>query len=323
MIRCQNCSAETSNGLALCDLCRRYATDCCEWLPVYFRNLARWRPGRAGARQVHGSRVLYDGSDRAGTGDRISDRLDETLTMLTTRARMLVGDRPHLARPLTLVDAVLSDELAADFADRLNDDPARAVALLCQGIEGHLTSVATTDWCGDLVRDLGEHEAKLRALTEVAVPGWYAGTCRQVVGRSMEGELRCGAATYVVPGLTWVRCGRCGATTAARDHLEVVLTEARDWVARPKALAEAIVALVDTEPSVPRLYDRIRQWVHRDDLVPIRRTVRDYVWSETEKRPVLVDVEAGHARYRLGEVLDLVLTTRVRGEVAANAAAVS
>ena len=44
MIRCLHCAAETSNGLALCDLCRRAAETCLEFIPIYFGNLARWRP---------------------------------------------------------------------------------------------------------------------------------------------------------------------------------------------------------------------------------------------------------------------------------------
>lgn len=309
MIRCLHCHAETSNGLALCDLCRRYVGECLDYLPVYFRNLARWRPGRAGSRPVPGSRVLYDGTTRgAGTGDRISDTLDEALTMLMTSARSLVKDRPGFPRPLTLTDAVLCDDLATAYADDLNDDRARLAALLCEGFEQHLTSIATTDWCGELVREVGHHEARLRKLTETSVPGWYAGACRQVVGFDSEGAaVRCEASTYVMPGLTWVRCGRCGASTAARDHLEVVLSEARGWVARPKALAEAVVALVDTEPSVPKLYDRIRQWAKRGDLEAVWRTTRDYAYDADSGRFIVVTATTGQPRYRFGRVLDLAL----------------
>lgn len=306
MIRCLHCGAETSNGLALCELCQRMARSCLEFLPVYFRNLARWRPGRAGSRPVPGSRVLYDGAIRDdGTGDRISDQLDEAMTMATTRARELVGDRPGFPTPLTFTDAVLTDDMPQVVADELNDDPARAMAALCAGFEEHLTSIATLDWCGDFVRDLGHHETVLRQLTEVLIPGWYAGTCRQSVGKSMEGDLLCGAGTYVVPGLTWVTCGRCGATTHAMDHLPVVLEEARDWVARPKAMAEALVALLDTEPSVPRLYDRIRRWSTDEALTPIRHTTRDYAWDDVTGRIVVVETGAGPARYCLGDVLAL------------------
>jgi hypothetical protein len=95
MIKCLHCGAETSNGLALCDLCQRAAVINLEFLPVYFRNLARWRPGRAGSRPVPGSRVLYDGEVRGdGTGDRISDRLDETANGLIGWARMLATTGP-------------------------------------------------------------------------------------------------------------------------------------------------------------------------------------------------------------------------------------
>lgn len=313
MIKCLSCGAETSNGLALCGLCREYASKCFVYLPIYFRNLARWRPGRAGSRPVPGSRVLYDGPTSSdGTGDRISDRLDEAMTMATTRARELVEAR-QFQRPLTFADAVLSDDLPQDVADALNDDPARAMAALCVGFEAHLTSISTLDWCGDLVRDLSVHEGVLRKLTETLIPGWYAGGCR-----------RCGSGTYVVPGLTWVTCGGCGATTYARDHLEIVLDEAREWAARPKALAYALVALLDSEQSVPRLYDRIRRWAADEALTPIRRTVRAHAYNAETKVVEVVDQEDGPARYLMGDVLALLLreTTR-KAEIARNTAAAS
>lgn len=283
MIRCLHCkSAETSNGLALCSLCMRKAAVDAEFISVYFRNLARWRPGRAGSRPVPGSRVLYDGELRgSGTGDRISDRLDEAANTLTTWARALVDDRPHLAR--------LHDRLFdARFEERI--DEAQMVAWLCRGFERYLISIATLDWCGEFVRDLDRHEATLRALTENLVPGWYAGAC----ARRVSMESTCGAPTYVVPGLTWVTCGRCGATTYARDHLEIILKEARGWVARPMRLAEAVVALIDTEQSVPRLHKRISKWGERERIEPLRRL-------DADGDPV------GPKRYRFGEVLDVLL----------------
>lgn len=286
MIRCLHCGAETTNGLALCELCQHKARLDLTYIPIYFRNLARWKPGRAGSRPVPGSRVLYDGERSDGTGDRISDRLDEAANMLTTRARELVDDRPHLAR--------LLDRLAAARAAETVTE-AEAVAWVCRGFSKFLPSVATLDWCGDFVRDLSHHEETLRELTPL-VPGWYAGACR-----------RCEVPTFVMPGLTWVTCAGCGATTYARDHLDVVLDEARDWIARPKPLAEAIVALVDTEASVPRLYDRIRRWASDGDLTPIRHTTRGYVWDEETERMVVATEETGHARYRMGDALDLVL----------------
>lgn len=277
-MRCLHCGADTTNGLALCELCRGYIAKALEFMPIYFCNLARWRPGRAGSRPVPGSRVLYDGSTENKT-DRIADALDEAHNALTTWADALVDARPHFPRPMTLTDAVLAKDLSDVTADQLNVDPARTVALLCAGLTEHLTSIATIDWCGELVRELGQHQDALQALTETAVPGWYAGACRY-----------CGAPTYVVPGLTWTSCRACGATSAARDHLEVVLTEARGWVARPMRIAEAIVALLDTEESVPRLHKRISKWGERGRIPAIRRIDAD-------------GDEVGPKRYRLGDVL--------------------
>lgn len=304
-MRCLHCGAEVTNGLALCELCQRKARTIFDVLPIYFRNLARWKPGRAGGtRQVPGSRVLYDGTVRVGTGDRISDALDEALTALTTWSRALVADRPHFPRPLTFADAVMTDDLPPEVADDLTDNPAKAATALCEGFEQHLTSLSTLGWCGEFVRDLGQHEARLAALTDHAMPGWYAGACR-----------KCGYATYVVPGLTWITCGYCGTVTHAGDHLETILTEARDWVARPKPLAEALVALLDTEMSVPRLYDRIRKWESLGWLEPIRHTGRDYEWSDEEKRLVVTAQPAGHKRYRLGDVLDRLADAPTRARV--------
>lgn len=305
-MNCRHCGAETTNGLALCELAQRRASDALEFVPIYFRNLARWRPGRAGSRQVPGSRVLYDGTMRTdGTGDRISDTLDEALTALATWGRLLAGDRGPFVRPLTFANAVLCDDLPLEIAEELNDDRALKAAWLCVALDHHLTSIGTLEWCGEFVRELGHHETRLRALTEASIPGWYAGECR-----------RCHVPTYVVPGFTWVTCGGCGATTYARDHLDVVINEAREWVARPKALAEAIVALVDTEASVPRLYERIRKWEQRGDFAGIQRTERGYEYGDGGW--VIVDQPTGAKRYRMGDVLDRVFAegeTRPRADV--------
>lgn len=279
MITCLHCGAETSNGLALCDLCRRAAETYLDFIPVYFGNLARWKPGRSGTRQVPGSRVLWDGSER-GQGDRIGAALDEAKNMLVTRIRELAHDRPAFDVPAE------------------TETDAATVVILCTALRDHLVSISTLDWCGDLVTDLGEHEARLRSLTEALVPGWYAGACRH-----------CDAPTYVVPGLTWVTCRVCGSTTYARDHLDTILDEACGWVARPMRLAEAIVALVDTEQSVTRLHERVKKWAQRDRLTPIRRTERSLTFVLDEDDEIVArwaEVEAGHPRYRLGEVLALV-----------------
>lgn len=302
MIRCLHCGAETANGLALCDLCQRFARECLTYLPVYFRNLSRWTPGRAGSRPVPGSRVLWMGEQRDPdqTGDKISDALDEAMTMLVKRAEELADARPYLSR--------LLDRLSkAQKAGSVNE--AQVVAWLCRGFDRWLTSIATLDWCGEFVTVLSQHERRLSELTSTSIPGWYAGACK-----------RCGNATAVVPGLRWTTCQgvtgyidgdpqrpvRCGLTTHASDHLETILDEAREWVGPPKRIAEAVVALVQSEQSVTRLHDRIRQWEARGTLASFQHIKRDYEWDDDTEQIVVTDQPTGPKRYRLGDVLDMV-----------------
>lgn len=270
---CLSCTATTTNGLALCERCQIAASVYLEFFPVYFRNLARWRPGRAGGRPVPSSRIPTSGATEAN--DRVSRALDEAGNALTTWARKLNDDR--------------GVELP-----QIDGGEAEQVAALSRWFAEHLTSVATLDWCGEFICDerhekgaecdgLGHHEHRLRSLTIEVAPGWYAGECHQ-----------CRMATHVIPGLTWVTCGTCGLTTYARDHLDAILDEARGWIARPKAIAEALVALLDTEQSVERLYGRIRKWESLGWVTPIRR----------------LDVDGdptGPKCYLLGDVVDLAL----------------
>lgn len=261
IITCLGCGATTSNGLALCGACQTKAGYCLEFIPVYFRNLSRWsRPARPnGSLGSRGEWLIRRGESE---GNRVGSALDRAGNMLTTWARCLGEARPvGVVPPLDLTEA-------------------ETVTWLCEIFDKHLTSIATTDWCGELVRDLAKHEAELRALTQDAMPGWYAGACKQ-----------CEVATYVVPGMAMVSCTGCGVWTYARDHLEQVLTEARGWVATPVRLAEALVALLDTEQSILRLRNRIAQWSKREQVAALRMLDED-------GDPV------GPKRYRLGEVMD-------------------
>lgn len=272
MIRCLHCHAETSNGLALCELCSRAVLTYLEFAGVYFRNLARWRPGRAGSRPVPGSREPA-GTGASAASDRISRALDEAGAEMVAHALQLADDRPHVQIPAP-------------------DDEATQFAALVDLLTANLTSMSTLDWIGEFVVSMRQMEARLRRLTETYVPGWYAGGCRA-----------CGSGTYVVPGLTWVTCQACGVTTYARDHLDLVLEESRAWVARPRPIAEALVALLDTEQSVPRLYERIHKWGQRGAISTVRALDDD-------------GDPTGPKRYRLGEVLDLLQRegqTRVDG----------
>lgn len=264
-MKCYHCEAPTDNGLALCEACRMATSVYLEFLPVYFRNLARWRPGRAGARPVPASREPKSFVTQAA--DPVSNALDEAGNAITTWARSLHDDR------------------GVDLPDA--DGEAATVTALCRMFAEHLTSIATLEWAGTFVAEMGELENRLRRLTERVAPGWYAGACKH-----------CQAATHVVPGLTWVKCEGCGATTYARDHLDVILDEARGWMARPMRLAEAVVALVDTEQSVPRLHKRISKWGERG---PEAGGIAAFRMVDADGD------EVGPKRFRLGDVLDRLL----------------
>jgi hypothetical protein len=283
-MNCLHCSALTTNGLALCDLCRRKAETCLTYLPVYFGNLARWRrPSRPnGSLGTSGQWLIQRGESESA---HIAVALERTSNDLSTWARALADDRG-----IDLPDA---------------DTEATVVVELCALLTAHLTSVATLEWAGQFVRDMDRHERILSALTACYVPGWYAGACRRKV--SMEDV--CGAPTYVVPGLTWVTCAACNATTYARDHLDAVLDEAQDWIDRPMRLAEAVVALLDTEMSIPRLHKRISKWGERERIVAVDRLgyPREMGYAGEQYLP---------KRYRLGDVIDALLTdgaTRLDG----------
>ena len=258
-IHCQHCKAPTTNGLALCDLCQYGAASILEILPVYFRNLARWRPGSAGIRSVPASREPSNGATERT--DRVSRALDEAGAEIVTWAQCLADDRFDGSLPAS-------------------GDEAGSVKVACWFLTSNLTSVATTEWGGEMIRTLSKHEDTLRKLTVEVAPGWYAGGCKV-----------CDLPTWVVQGMTWVTCRACGSTTYARDHLETVLAEARGWVAPPMRLAEAVVALMDSEQSVPRLHKRISKWGEREQIVTLRRQDSD-------------GDDVGPKRYRLGEVLD-------------------
>lgn len=268
MTSCLHCNADTSNGLTLCQACQAAVATYLEFLPVYFRNLARQR------------RPARPNGSLGGIGQQWLLRRGETTGSDIETA---------LARASTTIAKWV---LELDTETPTGDTEADTFAAQCELLEHNIARIATTDHASQFVRDITRHEHTLRALTETVVPGWYAGACQQPAGRDLEGNTHiCGVNTYVVPGLTWVTCRRCGATTHARDHIDVVLDEARDWIAPPMRLAEALVQLVDTEQSITRLYRRIKIWGHRGRIDRLR---------ELNPQGDLV----GPYRYRLGDVLD-------------------
>lgn len=301
---CLHCHADTTNGLTLCEISQRYAAESLDVLPIYFRNLARQqRPGRPnGSLGTSGEWIIRHGD--------------------TTDGSAVLAAVGHAANDLTTWGIKLAEHRGLELPH--DDTETELVIAMCDLLAANLPTIASTDWAGQFVRDLGRHERILRGVTETAVPGWYAGACsRRLRMETDDDSGRCGAPTYVVPGLTWVNCRACGSTTYARDHLETVLDEARDWTATAPEIARAVVALVDSEMSVPRLYERIKKWGDRGKIKSKQHTTRGYEWDEDLTRPVVVDQLVGPKRYRLGDVLDRLFSegatrtrTRPRDETA-------
>lgn len=292
---CDGCSASISNGLRLCSRCRARVLVDLEFLPTYYANLTRWKPGRAGAgRSVPGSREPTGAAPRAGGmgDDRVARALDEA-----ARTVILYADRLHLEKgvPVCVIDDDPTAEAGRVAVDR--------VAASCGMLAAHLTVVAGLEWAGVLCRKVVMVEGRLRKMNEQLVPGWYAGIC----GHRIDQDTVCTAPSYVVPGLTWITCPSCGKTSAARDHVETVLSEAQDWIASARQVAAAVVAMTDTETSVPRLYERIRKWCTRGRLTSYRAL-------DDDGDPV------GPHRVRLGDVVDLV---RHEGETHARSTTVA
>lgn len=234
---CLNCSATITNGLTLCALCQTKATTDLQLIPIYHRNLSRWEPGRSGGRQVPTSRP--PAGERLDGGDQVTQALDDA-------SLMLAG--------LLLALGVSADGLLKVDSEFIHASVTPDIVDMCSFLERNMSKLAALPGAGDAVTAIGKAEARLAALTRRVAPGWYAGACR-----------RCKKATYVIPGLSWLTCGGCGTTSFARDHLDLIIGEARGWIARPRQLAAAIVALTD-EPSVDQLYESIRNWGKRGHL---------------------------------------------------------
>lgn len=278
---CQHCGAETTNGLELCATCQYGASMWLTYVPIYFRNLARQqRPGRPnGSLGTNGQWLIQQGETE---GSEVQAALGKAASILNKHADRLAESR--------------------STGVPTGDTEAETISLICEFFGDHLAHIATLPWAGRFLRDLSGQERALRALTEAAVPGWYAGACQQAVDGA---PYVCAAPLYVIPGLTWVTCPDCGATTAASEHLETILEEASDWFAPPMQLAVVIVSLLDGETSVPRLHKRIAKWGERGDIKEApRHTRREHIFDVHLERIVLAEVPVGRARYRLGDVLD-------------------
>lgn len=293
---CLHCGAEVTNGLALCATCRQTLRVGLVNVAAYHADVLRIQPGqRVKVRSAYRStpppavRAPYD---------PISNVAAAVDNMLSTWCRALTDDRPGIGHA-----------------------PLGAVRQ-CAWLEGHLRSIATLEWAGELLRDVTASERRLQRILDRSDTGWYAGICGAVLEdeRAHDGTtcmcachnghdcpcdipggcgsevamiaaVVCERGLYATPGHGWIRCPECGTTYDAASRRDTMMAEAREELAPVSVIARIVVGLVDTEQSVERLTNRIDQWVSRGQLHDLGVRVLD-------GRPRRV--------YRIGDVFDLV-----------------
>jgi hypothetical protein len=267
---CTHCTAEVSNGLALCARCQRTLTAACVNVAAYYADVDRIQPG-----QRVKVRSAYRSSPPPATApahDPVSHATDHVDAIVVGWVRNLVDDRPTVPQP------------------------PRTVVAACGWLEAHVATIATLEWASECLREMLACERLLRRIVDQADTGWYAGVCGNEVGREEDDEgesvpVLCERNLYGSVGTSWVRCPECGRTWDAGFRREVMMREARGELAPVSVIARAVVGLLDSEPSVEKLANRIDQWVSRKRLTSMG--VR-----------VLADGKP-HRVYRIGDVFDL------------------
>lgn len=272
-LSCLHCGAEITNGTALCKRCQTTTRISLENIASYHADLfslggrvTRLRTSRGGVSDPTGNAVARSEPEK----DAPDVLAAEARTTLHGWVRSLVCDRPGVSWPKDTVSAM--------------------TACLAR----HLGSVATTEWAGEMVRELLDLELRLRKTVERGKGRWYAGICSALIEVDADGEaLFCDRDLYAIPGTSYVRCPVCRTDHSVTDRRATLLAEARETLLPLSTIAQVCVTLLEGEPSVERLYQRIHKWTQRGDL-------EDYGVR-------VLDDRRAHRVYRLGDVLDTLI----------------
>lgn len=268
---CQWCTAETSNGLALCERCQQTLSVSLVNVAAYFADVDKIRPGqRVKVRSAYQSTPP---PSVAPPVDRIAETLDLAATIVFGWCRNLEDDR-------------------AGFVETM---PA-TTETRCGWLEAYTATIATLPWADECLREVRDCERDLKRILDRADTGRYVGLCGNEIGRDeQEGEVIpvvCERHLYLPATANWVTCPECGRMWDGKERQEVMLAMARDELAPIRVIASVVVHLSDGEPSVERLTRRIEQWVQRKKLM-------DYGVRVLDGRPRRV--------YRIDDVLQLVM----------------
>lgn len=239
-MKCLNCAAETTNGLALCARCQQTLSVACVNVAAFFADVERIRPGQRV--KVRSAYVSTPPPAAEPAPDRIGQALDLVATIVFGWCRNLEDDRPGITMPGT-------------------------TERRCGWLESHTASIATLEWAAECLREMRDCERRLRRILDNADTGHYAGVCGNEIGREeVDGEVRtvtCERHLYASDN--WVTCPECGRCWNSEERQAQMLAAARLELAPVRVIARVVVELTD-EPSVERLTRRIEKWVERKQL---------------------------------------------------------
>lgn len=288
--KCLNCTAEVSNGLALCGTCQQTLRVGLVNVSAFHTDVLRIQPGQ---------RVKTKSTFKSTPPPSMEDAYDPISNVAEVVDNMLMG----------------WCRLLAD--DRPTGFPPPGAVRQCAWLEGHIASISTLEWAAELVRDVGQAERKLQAILDRSDTGWYAGKCDTVLANErvhdggscicechngyacsdpdlcawevpMIAAVVCERGLYASPGNRYIRCPECGSTHDTDDRRKKMLGEAREQIAPVSIIAKVVVGLLDEQTSVEKLTNRIDQWVRRGQLHDLGVRVLD-------GRP--------RRAYRIGDVL--------------------
>ncbi len=177
-----------------------------------------------------------------------------------------------------------------------NPTPADPLAELAKFVASQLGWLRVRPEAEQAWTELGSIHRRAEQVVDRPPAVWWAGRCNEPVN---DGADQCPQDLYVTVGRDWVRCPACGVRHSVEARREWLLREARNHNATAVELSRFLAAF--GEQVSRNLPDLLRKWVKRS---------RIYVRGH--------DV-AGKELFRVGDVMDLLVTTaqRTRGSAAA------
>lgn len=167
---------------------------------------------------------------------------------------------------------------AADIAERTGRPlvDSSSTPAIARWLLGSTATMRTHPAAAELHDEITDALARGWRVVDRPAPRHFAGPCDH-----------CDADLYARPNAAELRCTECGTTYNATDRRAWLLDQARDQLATPSTIARALPGLLGRSVT-PAM---IRGYAHRGRLAP---------------RPADA---AGRNRYRVGDVIDLVMST--------------